>query len=59
MEKKSDEEGNESFLEFPTNHNGIGAVRKKGELEGIFDSQTENFLSQRVQSANSTETEFC
>ena len=28
-------------------------------LNAIFDSQTENFLSQRVQSTNSTETEFC
>ena len=30
-----------------------------GGLNAIFDTQTENFLSQRVQSTNSTETEFC
>ena len=33
--------------------------KEKGGLNAIFDSQTENFLSQRVQSTNSIETEFC
>ena len=33
--------------------------RGGGGLDAIFDSQTENFLSQRVQSTNSTDTEFC
>ena len=34
-------------------------VRKGWGLNAIFDSQTEKFLSQRVQSKNSTETELC
>ena len=30
-----------------------------GGVAAIFDSQTENFLSQKGQSTSSTETEFC
>ena len=30
-----------------------------GGVAAIFDSQTENFLSQKGQSTNSIETEFC
>ena len=37
----------------------LSVVKKGGGLNAIFDSQTENFLSQRVQSTNSTEAEFC
>ena len=34
-------------------------VRKEGEFYAIFESQTENFVSQKVQSTTSSETEFC
>jgi len=34
-------------------------VVKEGGFAAIFDSQTENFLSQKGQSTKSTETKFC
>ena len=39
----------------------LTVVRKGGGggLNGVFDSPTENFARQRIQSTNSTETEFC
>ena len=37
----------------------IATVVKEGGVAAIFDSQTENFLSQKGQSTKPSETEFC
>ena len=37
----------------------VTLVVKEGGVDAIFDSQTENFPSQKGQSTKSTETEFC